>query len=242
LFGEVVAADENLSSARDARAQIENEFNSLRNAENAYSSLIAKLESVTAQYREQNAQNTDLIELSAMFNRDKENGQNLNIYVLAAIFKNVLAAANRHFEGLLGGQFRLELDSEANSDGRALRGLGVRVFDSHTGSYAPAKTLSGGETFCASLSLALGLADFVRQGAGGIEIGTLFIDEGFGSLSDGPLTDVMNMLTSLQRGGRTVGLISHVDEMKSQITEKIEVTKASKDSPATLTVSWHQPS
>jgi exonuclease SbcC len=125
-----------------------------------------------------------------------------------------------------------------SGDQRSLQGLGVSVEDRLTGKTRPAKTLSGGETFCASLALALGLSDVVRMNAGGVEINSLFIDEGFGSLDADQLDEVMLMLGHLSSNGRRVGLITHVDSMKSAITERIDVVPASSTSPARVDVTW----
>ena len=107
-----------------------------------------------------------------------------------------------------------------------------------TGKARPARSLSGGETFCASLALALGLSDVVRMNSGGIEIRSLFIDEGFGSLDPAQLDDVMLMLGHLSSDGRRVGLITHVESMKSAIAEQIDIIPATDAHPASLTVTW----
>jgi exonuclease SbcC len=147
-------------------------------------------------------------------------------------------AANRRFESLLNGRYLLVPDPEADGDGRTHQGLGVLVEDRLTGRTRSARSLSGGETFCASLALALGLSDVVRTNAGGIEIDSLFIDEGFGSLDNDQLDEVMVMLGHLSSGGRRVGVISHVDSMKASITERIDVTPVGENRPTSLTVSW----
>ena len=107
--------------------------------------------------------------------------------------------------------------------GRRGAGLDLEVFDEYTGRSRPASTLSGGEGFMASLSLALGLSDVVQAYAGGVQLDTLFIDEGFGSLDLESLDMAMKALIDLQERGRTVGVISHVEEMKQQIDVAIEV-------------------
>jgi exonuclease SbcC len=101
-------------------------------------------------------------------------------------------------------------------------GLGITILDSFAGKERPAETLSGGETFYASLALALGLVEVVKAANGGIELGTLFIDEGFGSLSDDTLEEVLDVLEDL-RAERIIGIISHVEGMKTQIPIRLEV-------------------
>ena len=180
----------------------------------------------------------ELLELARVFNISPGNKMSLNIFVLRQLFDQVLVEANRRFSTLLEGRYRLVTAEATDGDGRGAKGLGIDVEDMVTGKRRAARSLSGGESFCASLALALGLADIVRYNAGGIDIGTLFIDEGFGSLDGTRLDDVMKMLNGLRAAGRTVGLISHVDDMKAQIAEKIEVQAATRERPATLTVTW----
>lgn len=184
------------------------------------------------------SQNADLIHLAERFSAGRGSDMGLHIYVLRSLFANVMDSANRRFESLLNGRYRLVPAPESEGDGRSLHGLGVSVEDQLTGRVRPAKTLSGGETFCASLALALGLSDVVRMTAGGIDIGSLFIDEGFGSLDGDQLDDVMLMLGHLSSDGRRVGVISHVDSMKSAITERIDVTAVGENQPTSLRVSW----
>ena len=185
------------------------------------------------------ADGRELIKLAEVFNKDAA-GQGINIYVLQALFSDVLQSANARFANLLEGRYKLVVSDESDGHKSAVRGLGLNVLDTRTGEERSAKTLSGGESFCASLVLALGMADIVRAHAGGIAIETLFIDEGFGSLDGTRLNDVMNMLQGLQMSGRTVGVISHVDEMKGQIQERINVIPGGKDKPTTLEVTWMQ--
>jgi exonuclease SbcC len=123
---------------------------------------------------------------------------------------------------MTGGRFMLE-----HNDGLQYRntqsGLGLSILDQHTGRSRATHSLSGGETFLASLALALGLAEVVTNQTGGITLDTLFIDEGFGSLDSETLETAMSTLDSLRAGGRTIGLISHVDTMKEQISAKLRI-------------------
>jgi exonuclease SbcC len=148
----------------------------------------------------------------------------LATYVLQRRFDLVVAAANEHLRVMSDGALALASTDEA--EGRARRaGLGLRVLDLRTGQERSPRTLSGGETFYTALALALGLASVVTGEAGGVDLGTLFVDEGFGSLDNDTLDDVLAVLTSLRSGGRVIGVVSHVEEMKQRIPERIEVRR-----------------
>lgn len=175
--------------------------------------------------------------LSKLADGDNPFRQPIDTFVLQSMFKQVLEAGNLRFQNLLEGRYSFVLD-ELGSDKRSAQGLGLSVLDRNTGETRNTKTLSGGEAFCASLSLALGLSDIVRSESGGLAIDTFFIDEGFGSLDGERLNQVNNMLTRLQAEGRTIGLISHVPEMKETISEKIDVKPSKTEGPSTLTVNW----
>lgn len=152
---------------------------------------------------------------------DKDNTlkMTLTTFVLATQLAEITKAASQHLEKMTHGRYLLKHTD--HSKGNAKAGLGIAVHDSwHSKDRAP-ETLSGGETFMASLALALGLADVVRQRAGGIDIDTLFVDEGFGTLDDATLEEVMTTLDGLRERGRVIGLISHVTEMKNRIPQQI---------------------
>ncbi len=147
----------------------------------------------------------------------------LETFVLAAELEDIVAAANLRLAEMSSGRYTL-----AHTDERAARnaasGLGIEVVDAHTGRSRPATSLSGGETFLASLALALGLAEVVTSRAGGVQLDTLFIDEGFGSLDVETLDVAMRTLDELRQGGRTVGVISHVEAMQDQIPARLRVS------------------
>ncbi|NEE04585.1 AAA family ATPase [Phytoactinopolyspora halotolerans] len=159
----------------------------------------------------------------------------LATYVLQRVFDNVVDAANERLVEMSAGRYTLD-SYDGKQAGTRRTGLGLHVIDAHTGHARDTGTLSGGETFYVSLSLALGLADVVTSQAGGMTMNTLFIDEGFGSLDPDTLDDVMGVLADLRSGGRVVGIVSHVDELKTRIPERIEVRRASVGGPSTLTV------
>lgn len=149
----------------------------------------------------------------------------LETFVLAAELEEIVEAANLRLDEMSDGRYRL-LHSDALAARGAASGLGLEVLDAYTGRSRPAQSLSGGETFLASLALALGLAEVVTGRAGGIALDTLFIDEGFGSLDAETLDTAMRTLDELRQGGRTVGVISHVEAMKDQIPAQLLVTVA----------------
>jgi exonuclease SbcC len=146
----------------------------------------------------------------------------LETYVLAAQLEEIVAAANTRLRAMTSGRYLLEHDDSVQFR-NTRSGLGLSILDQHTGRARPTHSLSGGETFLASLALALGLAEVVTNQAGGITLDTLFIDEGFGSLDSDTLEIAMGTLDSLRAGGRTIGLISHVDAMKEQIPAKLRI-------------------
>ncbi|MGY1604097.1 AAA family ATPase [Geodermatophilus sp. SYSU D00815] len=146
----------------------------------------------------------------------------LQSFVLAARLEQVADVASRRLSDMSGGRYTF-VHSDAQGRHGARGGLGLDVLDEYTGTRRPTKTLSGGESFMASLALALGLADVVTAETGGVQIDTLFVDEGFGTLDAQALDAVMTVLDELRRGGRTVGVISHVEELRTRIPTRIEV-------------------
>ena len=149
----------------------------------------------------------------------------LSAYVLAARLEAVAAAASVRLGSMSAGRYALE---HADDDARGNRrgGLDLRVVDAWTGRDRAPSSLSGGETFLASLALALGLADVVTAEAGGARLETLFVDEGFGSLDDeGTLDEVLAVLDELRDGGRAVGIVSHVAELRQRIPAQLRVER-----------------
>ncbi|NEW29121.1 AAA family ATPase [Nocardia cyriacigeorgica] len=159
----------------------------------------------------------------------------LRSYVLAARLEEVALAGSARLRRMSGGRYEFVHTDRAGTHGRR-GGLGLDIRDDYTGAIRPAKTLSGGETFMASLALALGLADTVAAETGGIVLDTLFIDEGFGSLDADTLDAVMGVLDDLRAGGRVVGLVSHVDEMRQRIPSRLHVIRGRAGSRLQATV------
>ena len=162
-----------------------------------------------------------LVDGSAASNRLR---MRLSAYVLAARLEEVAQAATVRLERMSNGRYQLvHTDDLRKGTGRS--GLELRVVDGWTGQERPPATLSGGETFLASLALALGLADVVAAEAGGSRLETLFVDEGFGSLDERTLDEVLDVLDGLREGGRTVGIVSHVAELRQRIPARLRVIK-----------------
>ncbi|WP_055717017.1 AAA family ATPase [Streptomyces torulosus] len=154
---------------------------------------------------------------------DNERKMRLEAYVLAARLEQVAAAATVRLQRMSSGRYTLVHSDDRSGRGRS--GLGLHVVDAWTGRERDTATLSGGETFFASLALALGLADVVTDEAGGVRLDTLFIDEGFGSLDDQTLDEVLDVLDALRERDRSVGIVSHVGDLRRRIHAQLEVVK-----------------
>ncbi|WP_194826571.1 AAA family ATPase [Nocardia sp. XZ_19_231] len=166
-----------------------------------------------------------------------ENNRRMSLrsYVLAARLEEVAVAGSLRLRRMSGGRYEFVHSDKAGPRGRR-GGLGLDVRDDYTGVVRSAKTLSGGETFMASLALALGLADVVAAESGGLVLDTLFIDEGFGSLDADTLDAVMGVLDELRANGRVVGVVSHVDEMRQRIPTRLHVLRGRTGSHLEATV------
>lgn len=148
----------------------------------------------------------------------------LETYIQMAYFDRIIRRANLRFMVMSGGQYELKRRREADG-GRSQSGLELDVIDHYNGTERSVKTLSGGESFKAALSLALGLSDEIQASAGGIRMDTMFVDEGFGSLDEDSLRQAIQALAGLSEGNRLVGIISHVGELKERMDKQIVVTK-----------------
>ncbi|HWH28484.1 MAG TPA: SbcC/MukB-like Walker B domain-containing protein [Mycobacteriales bacterium] len=156
----------------------------------------------------------------------------LSAYVLAARLEEVAAVASERLLRMTQGRYSLVHTDAGRGAGKS--GLGLLARDTWTGQDRDTSTLSGGETFLASLSLALGLADVVAAEAGGARTEALFVDEGFGTLDDETLEQVMDVLDGLREGGRVVGLVSHVAELRQRIPTQVHVRKGRAGSDLSL--------
>ncbi|GAA4229895.1 exonuclease SbcC [Streptosporangium album] len=158
---------------------------------------------------------------------DNQWNMRLSSYVLGERLRQVVESANERLDHMSGGRYLLEhnLGRSAGDRSRSGGGLGLRILDGWTGADRDPATLSGGESFITSLALALGLADVVTAEAGGVELGTLFVDEGFGTLDEDTLDGVLDILDGLRDGGRAVGIVSHVAELRTRVPAQLRVRK-----------------
>ena len=191
-----------------------------RNSNN--SKTLKQLENVLAELKLLEEKYSVIGELARVAKGDNSQRITFERYVLAAYFDEIITAANLRLAKMTGSRYSLKR-KEDKTKGRAQQGLELDVFDNYTGKARHVKTLSGGEGFKASLSLALGLADVVQSYSGGISLDTLFVDEGFGSLDPESLDGAIQCLAEIQKSGRLVGVISHVPELKERIKSVLEI-------------------
>ncbi|MBB6404065.1 AAA family ATPase [Arthrobacter sp. AZCC_0090] len=233
-IGEVPLSAVELAALEQEAGQAEEAARRLALAAGLAARTVESLATIRSQYEEAAASGREprerarvLSELAETARGSGDNGykMSLNSYVLAARLEQVAAAASERLVAMSDGRYTLQ-HTDAKAARGAKSGLGLEVVDEWTGQRRDTATLSGGESFMASLALALGLADVVQQEAGGVDIETLFVDEGFGSLDEQSLEQVMDALEGLRDGGRVVGLVSHVAEMKQRISSQLQVIKS----------------
>ena len=198
---------------------------------------LASLEELEKAMGEAREEITFLSRLNDLANGGEQGFKNVTFerYVLGAILDEVVYAANLRLQTMSRNRYSLER-SDYTGGGRGKQGLDLAVMDAFTGQSRPANTLSGGETFLASMALALGLADVIQSYAGGIHMDTMFIDEGFGTLDPDTLELAMETLVQLQSSGRLIGMISHVPELKTRIPAHLEVTRGDDGSTAKFVI------
>ena len=184
--------------------------------------LIEKIEDLQAQSKEQLDELSQMLQLYQTMNGDNPQKISLERYVLQWYLAEVLQCANQQLNQLTKGRYRFELKQETGRS-KGNTGLEINVYDDNAGATRSSHTLSGGESFIAALSLALGLAEVIQSQAGGVAIEALFIDEGFGSLDEEALEMAMEALESIENAGRMIGIISHVRELKERIPQQIIV-------------------
>lgn len=216
--------------AQDSHTAAVAEFTTLENNLHRLQDISAKLENLDAEIKTAD-KNFKVVKKLADVASGAKSNINFQRYYLRAIFGDILFEANERLERMSGGRYSFRNEKNALSR-KKLEGLDLEILDAYTGTARPVETLSGGESFLASLSLALGLAAVVKNTAGGIKLDTIFIDEGFGTLDSETLDVAMNALTDLQIGGRLVGIISHVDELKRRVPVRLEVVKTKTGSTA----------
>ncbi|MBC7270021.1 MAG: SMC family ATPase, partial [Streptomyces sp.] len=234
---DTVAAAERLpvdvAAAEDAAATAGRRVRDAASARDAAARRCAELDRLSARaatgvrrlapLREEHDRVARLAALTAGTSADNERRMRLESYVLAARLEQVAAAATVRLKRMSSGRYTLVHSDDRTGRGRS--GLGLHVVDAWTGRERDTATLSGGETFFASLALALGLADVVTDEAGGVRLDTLFIDEGFGSLDEQTLDEVLDVLDSLRERDRSVGIVSHVADLRRRVHAQLEVVK-----------------
>lgn len=156
---------------------------------------------------------------------DGKTGNKISLqrFVLGVLLEDVLSQASARLYRMTQGRYRLERPENQRAKNNRASGLEIEVLDEYTGKLRPVSTLSGGESFLAALSLALGLSDTIQSYAGGIKLDTLFIDEGFGSLDSESLELAIRTLMDLQSHGRTIGIISHITELRDHMNLRLDV-------------------
>lgn len=224
-------------AASTARADWMSAVDAAAKAGNAATQLAGLIDSATTEHAATAADAAEYEVLRGLADTIAGRGSNthkmtLETFVLAAELEEIVRAANRRLHDMSTGRYQLK-HSDALAARGAASGLGIVVYDAFTGQSRPAQSLSGGETFLSSLALALGLAEVVTSRAGGIRLDTLFIDEGFGSLDGDTLEVAMRTLDELRQGGRTVGVISHVEAMQEQIPAQLLV-RATPEGPSII--------
>lgn len=235
----VAAGEQVPDDLQDVREQVEQlraAAHRLTLREGERESVLRSLQALRSEYaafRAQTARRYDraqmLANLAAVARGDTLGGYEHQVdlvsYVLGAEFERILQSASLHLDRMSEGRYGMVFSDHRAKGSRSGGGLNLEITDTWTGEPREASSLSGGESFLASLSLALGLAEVVQANNGGIELDTLFIDEGFGTLDAETLDMVMGTIESLRDSGRTIGLISHVEEMKNRIPAQIVVEK-----------------
>jgi len=241
LLGQIKALSDQLKNAPDIDRKAENEKqdNLSEKAESVKKILTSATVRIETNQRtldniDKQSNNLSKIESKLMWVKALSNTANGNIsgkekimletYIQMTYFDRIIAKANTRFMVMSGGQYELKRRIEAENN-RSQSGLELDVIDHYNGTERSVKTLSGGESFEASLSLALGLSDEIQSSAGGIKLDTMFVDEGFGSLDEESLQKAIRALYGLTEGNRLVGIISHVPELKEKIDKQIIVTK-----------------
>jgi exonuclease SbcC len=222
-------ADQAWKAARDLRTLVENQ----RHRYGPHRSQVTQDEAALTRAR---AALAPVRRLAALANgTEGHRRMTLTTYVLREWFVRVVEAANLRLDRMSSGRYHLErVEQGTRKDDRV--GLGLHIVDRYTGKSRSTTSMSGGETFYTSLALALGLADVVRAEAGGVELDTMFIDEGFGSLDQERLEEVMGVIDELRNGNRTVGIVSHVTELKERVPERVEVRRSSDVGPSEIKV------
>ena len=233
--GQKAPSQEELTRIRQERDNVEQQYETLMTREGIRTNGIETLEALFQDYQEWQGESAHAVEQANLYaglariargdNPDKNHQIDLVSYVLGGEFEQVLQVASEHLQRVSDNRYRLVLSDKREKRARIGGGLSISVEDNWNNDQREVSSLSGGESFLASLSLALGLAEVVQARNGGIEIETLFIDEGFGTLDAQTLELVMETLENIRENGRVIGLISHVEDMKERISAQVSIEK-----------------
>lgn len=215
---QLAAAQQQAADQQQSIGQLKSRLTALQDNQQKVVKLLAQTDKADEQVNQ-------LQTLTDVIAGNTENHLSLERYVLQAYFQDVLEAANIQLARLTNGRYQFELATESHGAGAKWSGLEVNVYDDNAGKTRSARTLSGGESFMASLALALALCQIIQEQSGGISIDALFIDEGFGSLDQQALADALQALQELE-GHRMIGIISHVTELEDQIPDQLLVRSA----------------
>ncbi len=220
----------NINMLKEERSLLEKQQKEIHNRVAENKGALSHIREIEKIREEKSRQYLDISAMSKTANGRLEGKQKITFetYVQAAYFVRIIKEANKRFYDMSGKRYQLLRKEEGSLQGAS--GLELNVLDTWTGKIRGVKSLSGGESFMAALSLALGFSDIIQNYAGGIEIDTMFVDEGFGSLDTEALEQSVNTLMDLTAGNRMVGIISHVDELKERIDKQIIVKKDIKGS------------
>ena len=211
--------------------EVKNEHSILQNNKN----VLKKVIELNKDFNKKEEEYKVIGELADLANGKKSPYISFERYVLASYFQDIIDAANLRLEKMTGERFSLKRKT-SKSKGAGQKGLELEIYDNYTASSRDVSSLSGGESFKASLSLALGLSDVVQASSGGVSLETMFVDEGFGTLDPQSLDNAIDSLLELQKGGRLVGIISHVQELKERVDAKIEVVSTKEGSTAKFNI------
>lgn len=229
VFMDITTIDEEIRSIQNNKKELESKLRELHAIIVGNKTILKNVENLNIEFKEIEEEYKVLGELADLANGKKAPYISFERYILASYFEDIIEAANIRLEKMTGDRFSL-IRKTSKSKGAGQKGLELEIYDNYTDSSRDVSSLSGGESFKASLSLALGLSDIVQSNAGGVSLDTMFVDEGFGTLDPQSLDNAIDSLLELQRGGRLVGIISHVEELKERIDAKLEVASTSKGS------------
>ena len=226
---------EEINNIKNLKIDLEKNLRELYSILVGNKTVLKNVESLNIEFKEIEEEYKVVGELADLANGKKYPYISFERYILASYFEEIIDAANIRLEKMTGDRFSL-IRKRNKSKGAGQKGLELEIYDNYTDSSRDVSSLSGGESFKASLSLALGLSDVVQSSAGGVSLDTMFVDEGFGTLDPQSLDNAIDSLLELQRGGRLVGIISHVEELKERIDAKLEVVSTQKGSKAEFSI------